>query len=664
MKETPYLITPGTTQRFLYDEWLVTNGLGGFACGTIAGPLLRKYHGLLIAALKAPWGRTVLLNFAEDTLILENGEEITLTNLRYKDIKPAEYSYKVEFSLENNLPLWNYEIGDIKILKCIWMAHGQNTVYVSYRLISAHENIKLKWRPYLHFRTSEQSVNVNTGIEYQVNSQDGKSEIKSEFFPCLKLYNDQLSNFVVDQQVLKEVYYEIEEKRGYEFVGDLKSPGYFSITLAPHEKATFIASTEPWNIIQAMTPEEALIAEKQRQKGLLKAAKPLSYSKVASKLIISADQFIISPTSRENDVVRMRAMGEEAESIIAGYPWFTDWGRDTMISLEGLTLVTGRPHIAQSILKTFAYYIHHGLIPNMFPDGESEGLYHTADATLWFFHAMDRYLAYTNDEDFLEYMIPKFQQIIDNHIKGTRFGIHVDEDGLLVQGQEGYQLTWMDAKVENWIVTPRRGKAVEINALWYNALKLMETWTGKTSDLAKKCFDSFNKNFWYADEGYLYDVIDKDTKDQALRPNQLFAISLRFPVLRVELWKPVVDIVKKELLTDYGLRTLSPRHPDFKAYYDGDLWARDAAYHQGTVWPWLIGPFIDAWLKVYPDEKEQAQKFLEILERHIDENCVGTIGEIFDAADPYHARGCFAQAWSVAEFLRAYAKLHPEFKLC
>jgi predicted glycogen debranching enzyme len=648
--------------RFLYDEWLITNGLGGYACGSVSGVPMRKYHGLLVSSLKAPFGRAVMLNYVEDTLILSGNREIPLTQLRTKERRDL-ISPEMEFKLEPNFPVWSYQIGDVHLEKRVWMPHGQNTVYIRYHLISGSEPVSIKWRPFFHFRTSEQSVATNEEFVYGVHSFDGGYEISQILFPIVRLLNDQHPPFTGDLQTIENVYYEIEEKRGYECYGPLTSPGFFMTTIQPLGKTTFAASTETWGVLEAMTSEEALIAEKQRQKSVLKAAKPLLYSEILSKLVLAADQFVITPISREKDAVRQRAIGEHVRSIIAGYPWFTDWGRDTMISLEGLTLVTGRPHIAHDILRTFAYYIHQGLIPNMFPDGQNEGLYHTADATLWFFHAVDRYVTLTKDDDFLEYMIPKFQQIIEHHLKGTLFGIKMGSDGLLSQGQEGYQLTWMDAKVADWIVTPRRGKAVEINALWYNALKLMELWTGRPCDIAKTCYESFNELFWYEEGGYLYDVVSQENeKDASLRPNQILSLSLRFPVLKNEYWKPVVDIVKKELLTAYGLRTLSRSHPDFKSYYQGDIWARDAAYHQGTVWPWLIGPFIDAWLKVYPDQIEEAKTFLTGIESHIDEQCTGSLAEVFDALDPYHARGCFAQAWSVAEFLRSYVKVHTELQ--
>jgi predicted glycogen debranching enzyme len=339
-----------------------------------------------------------------------------------------------------------------------------------------------------------------------------------------------------------------------------------------------------------------------------------------------------------------------------------------MISLEGLTLATGRWSEAAWILRTFAYYVRDGLIPNMFPEGQKDGLYHTADATLWFFHALDRYLDVTRDRATLRLVIPKLVEIVKRHLEGTRFGIAVDPgDGLLRQGAEGYQLTWMDAKVDGWVVTPRRGKAVEINALWYNALRLLEGWVqdepgavlsaSELSRHAERTRESFNRRFWYADGDYLYDVIEGENGDDpACRPNQLFSISLKYPVLDNERWGRVLDVVKDKLLTPVGLRSLAPGHPDYKSKYYGDLRSRDAAYHQGTVWGWLIGPFIDAWLKVHPEDTQGARRFLAGFEPHMLKGAIGTISEIFDAEAPYAQRGCVAQAWSVAEALRCWAK--------
>ncbi|HEX3072031.1 MAG TPA: amylo-alpha-1,6-glucosidase, partial [Ignavibacteriales bacterium] len=421
--------------------------------------------------------------------------------------------------------------------------------------------------------------------------------------------------------------------------------------------------------ILALKPKEAFAAENERRKRLLRAANVDYTWRLPAELVLAADQFIITPAGRIEDAARARASGDELRTVIAGYHWFTDWGRDTMISLEGLTLVTGRFNEARWILRTFAHYIKDGLIPNMFPEGEKEGLYHTADATLWFFHAIERYVEVTGDKETLSFLLPKLLDIIKYHLNGTRFGIRVDHnDGLLIQGEEGYQLTWMDAKVENWVVTPRRGKAVEINALWYNALKLLEKWLrdngdGKKADelkgYADKARESFNNKFWYSDEAYLYDVIEGENgNDNACRPNQLFAIALSNPILNEDKWKSVLDIVEARLITPLGLRSLAPGHPDYKSKYFGDLRARDAAYHQGTVWGWLIGPFIDALLKVNNNDYEGAKKYLDGFDEHLNEACIGSISEVFDADFPFQARGCIAQAWSIAEVLRIIMKLH------
>jgi predicted glycogen debranching enzyme len=445
------------------------------------------------------------------------------------------------------------------------------------------------------------------------------------------------------------------------------TPGYFRFNLDRDQVATLIASAEDWETILALDPSQAWESEIERRRRLLAVAAPEARQGPASQLVLAADQFIIAPTTRIADVARAQAAGDELRTIIAGYHWFTDWGRDTMISLEGLTLATGRSTEAGYILRTFAQYIKDGLIPNLFPEGEREGLYHTADATLWYFHALYRYLQYSDDRSTLKILLPKLVDIFRRHVEGTRFGIQVDpRDGLLSQGAEGYQLTWMDAKVGDWVVTPRRGKAVEINALWYNALRLLETWVREEDgdrpaeeihEHAEKTYQSFNQRFWYDQGQYLFDVIDGENGDDtSLRPNQLLAISLDHPVLEQRYWKPVLEAVTKHLLTPVGLRSLAPHSPDYKARYDGDLRARDAAYHQGTVWAWLVGPFVDAWLRCHPQDFRTAFSFLEGLIPHLQEAGVGSISEVFDAEDPYTPRGCIAQAWSVAEVLRCLVK--------
>jgi predicted glycogen debranching enzyme len=462
------------------------------------------------------------------------------------------------------------------------------------------------------------------------------------------------------------VSYRMERLRGYESVGTLWSPGYFRADLTPDTAVTLVGSTESWEVVEALTPDAAASSEAERRRGFLNRASLATADRFASDLVLAADQFIITPAGRADEAARARAAGEEIRTVIAGYHWFTDWGRDTMISLEGLTLSTNRHREAGYILRTFGHYVRDGLIPNMFPDGGREGLYHTADATLWFFHAVHRYVRATGDTETLRVLLPTFIDVVRHHLSGTRFGIGVDPaDGLLRQGAEGYQLTWMDAKVDDWVVTPRRGKAVEINALWYNALRLLHHWMedlGAPDELgleahAARAYESFNRRFWFHGGNHLYDVVDGESGDDAAcRPNQVFAISLDYPVLDAARWKAVMDVVRTQLLTPVGLRSLAPGHPDYKSRYYGDLRSRDAAYHQGTVWGWLIGPYVDAWLKVYPDDREGARRLLQGFEAHLDDACVGSISEVFDAEAPYVPRGCIAQAWSVAEVLRCLVK--------
>jgi len=483
--------------------------------------------------------------------------------------------------------------------------------------------------------------------------------------------------FTLKGKRIGNVLYPVEESRGYQAKGDLWSPGYFRFTLEAGRPATLVASTESFETIGALEPEQAFEAERDRRRRLLAQAVPEARDGVPAELVLAADQFIVTPAGRVEETARARAAGDDVRTVIAGYHWFTEWGRDTMISLEGLTLVTGRQVEAGYILRTFAHYVRDGLIPNLFPEGEKEGLYHTADATLWFFHAISRYVACSDDRATLALLYPTLKRIIESHVQGSRFGIHVDpQDGLLSQGAPGYQLTWMDAKVGDWVVTPRRGKAVEINALWYNALKLMEEWADEREDAAsddyrqraEQVHRSFNRRFWYADGGYLFDVVDTEqdgaetpgaagSNDSKCRPNQVLAVALPHPVLQQDRWEPVLRIVRDRLLTPVGLRSLAPGDPDFKPRYYGDLRARDAAYHQGTAWAWLAGPFVDAWLKVYPNDDRGARHALEGFVPHLDEACIGSISEIFDADPPFTPRGCIAQAWSVAEVLRAWVKL-------
>jgi predicted glycogen debranching enzyme len=668
-----HLAWPGhcETEECLEREWLVTNGLGGYASGTVVGVATRRFHGLLVAALPAPLGRLMMFNhlaefvrLADDTLVQISGEELTVTD---QQIESAQYL--TEFRMEAGLPVWRYKVGDLVIEKRLMMPHLQNTVHVSWTLISGAEQVKLQLRPGLYFRPHEGLVNEPLTTPYMLTIVGDQYEITGRNdYPSLRLLIDGAhTRLTLDRNILAEQLYTIEAHRGYDSEGVLWTPGFFTTELVAGQPVTLTASTESWFRLLSLTPTEALAAERERRRRLLLAAPPTARADLGAELVLAADQFIITPAGRAEDAVRVRAAGDDVRTVIAGYHWFTDWGRDTMISLEGLTLSTGRYTEAGWILRTFAQYVRDGLIPNMFPEGQREGLYHTADATLWFFHALDRYLEYTDDHETLRLILPKLQSIVAYHLKGTRFGIGVDEqDGLLRQGAEGYQLTWMDAKVGDWVVTPRRGKAVEINALWYNALCLLEGWLRQTqhehdaqiiNKHAERARQSFNERFWYAEGNYLYDVVDgAEGDDAACRPNQLLAFSLKHPILHEERWAAVLDAVKTRLLTPVGLRSLAPGHKDYKEKYYGDLRSRDAAYHQGTVWGWLIGPFVDAWLKVYPDDVAHARRFVLGFETHLNDGAIGSISEIFDAEAPYQQRGCVAQAWSVAEALRCWVK--------
>ena len=653
-------------------EWLVTNGLGGYAAGTVAGVVTRRYHGLLVASLPAPLGRTVMLNHLLERVRIRGSEPLWLGDEdEVAGPNAADRTgHLAEFSLELGLPVWRYALNGVEIEKRVGMPHAQNTVHITYRLLSGQGPVRLTLRPSVHFRAYEARVDASSSLRYTVLASQPEYELRSDGdFPPLRLIvRGPGAALTLDARGRADVPYQMEAIRGYESVGALWSPGYFRADLEADQPVTLIASTEPWEAIHALEPADAVRAEAERRRTLLSIAGTGVQSGFASELVLAADQFIVTPAGRLEEAARARAAGEEVRTIIAGYHWFTDWGRDTMISLEGLTLCTGRFREAGYILRTFAHYVRDGLIPNMFPDGSREGLYHTADATLWFFHAVGRYVRVTGDVETLRRLLPTMLDIARCHINGTRFGIGVDHaDGLLRQGAEGYQLTWMDAKVEDWVVTPRRGKAVEINALWYNALRLLAGWlkeqkmTDEGLDIAghaEQARDSFNQRFWCEQAGHLYDVVDGENgDDSSCRPNQVLAISLEHPVLAQARWEAVMTVVRQKLLTPVGLRSLAPGHPDYKEKYYGDLRSRDAAYHQGTVWAWLIGPFVDAWLKVYPEDAAGATRLLAGFEHHLTEVCVGSISEIFDAEEPYVPRGCVAQAWSVAEVLRCLTRL-------
>jgi len=657
-------------ESLIAREWLVTNGLGGYASSTILGVMTRRYHGLLVAALRNPLGRTVMLNHLIERVRLSDGTVMQLDGEervgRRLDIPAARFL--ADFRLEGGLPVWEFAFSDATIERRVVMPYRQNTVLILFTMLAGTAPVRLELQPAVHFRGYESAVDTGFPEGYQLTTE-GSLYVLSAPGPLPPLRMEVVGRDValtLREERLSEVLYRVEESRGYEFTGALWSPGCLTLTLGPLETVAFVASTELPEVMQALTPEQAFRAELERRRRLVACATPAARVGAGAELVLAADQFVVTPAGRVADTARAWAVGDDVRTVIAGYHWFTDWGRDTMISLEGLALVTGRYREAGAILRAFAQHVRDGLIPNLFPDGSDEGLYHTADATLWFFHAVDRHLEATGDRALLHQLLPTLRGIVRHHLTGTHYGIGVDpRDGLLHQGAAGYQLTWMDAKVGDWVVTPRRGKAVEINALWYNALCLLQRWLGEVSDgdlgeLAQQAATvrrSFNERFWYEDGGYLYDVVDGPGGDSAeCRPNQLLAVSRPNPVLERSRWESVVDVVRRRLLTPVGLRSLAPGSTNYSEKYYGDLRARDAAYHQGTVWAWLVGPWVDAWLKLHPDQRAGAREYLRGLVEHLDDYGVGSIAEIFDAEPPYTARGCIAQAWSVAEALRCWVK--------
>ncbi|QSQ27004.1 glycogen debranching enzyme family protein [Pyxidicoccus parkwayensis] len=653
-------------QKELHHEWLVTNGRGGFASGTLVGCNTRRYHGVFIPSLEQR-GRTVLLARMVEHADVE-GRTWRLGSEERADgaIHEDGAKHLRSFHLEGLIPIWEYQLGPARLRRRLVMVHGENTVFIAWEHVSGPE-VSLRIRPFPVDRPHDRAI-ASHAPEATVILEGSQVELRigDEAPPVrLRMYGRRPAPFVGLEETSAAQLYRVEKARGYEHTEVQHSPGFFECRLTQGETVALGITTETWSCLER-DPSEVFTLEQERERLLLGRAPLEARDGVSARLVLAADQFLITPM-RTADDAWSRSLGQDARSIIAGYHWFTDWGRDTMISLDGLTLCTGRYREAEAILRTFQHYVRDGLIPNYFPDGKSEGVYHTADATLWFFHAVDRYLERTRDEELLRDLFPTLRSIIEHHQRGTRFNIGVDpEDGLLRQGAEGYQLTWMDAKVDGWVVTPRRGKAVELNALWFNALRLMATWAERLGHdarpyltAAEKAYDSFNQRFWNEKLQCLFDVVDGEhvKEDATIRPNQVFAISLTHPVLRREHWEPVLDVVRRELVTPVGLRSLSPGHPDFKANYDGDLRARDAAYHQGTVWGWLIGHYVDAALKVNPD-LQAAHSLLRGMEEHLLHAGIGQMSEIFDATEPFQPRGCIAQAWSVAEALRVFMKTH------
>lgn len=630
-------------------EWLETNGIGGFANGTISGANSRRYHGLLTAATKPPLGRITMLSKFEETLIIDDKSYELSSNQYPNAINPEGYKYFKSFALAP-FPTWVYQIEDIELEKTIFMVHGQNSTVVEFKckVESGKRKVQLELKPLLSFCDyhSLQHETPNFNPNFEVSDNLVSIQPFGEM-PALYLTHNAQS---VENTGFwyRNFEYAIEKERGFDFTEDLFQP--FSLNFDLTEDVIVIASTEPQQLSDVLSFRLTEIA--RREALIMQAEAKDDFTK---QLVLAADQFIVKRG--------------EGETVIAGYPWFSDWGRDTMIALNGLTLATNRAEIAKSILLEFSKHFSEGMLPNRFPDAGEIPEYNTVDATLWYFEAIREYVEKTKDYDFVrEFLYDKLAETIAWHVKGTRYGIFMDEDGLLHAGVKGVQLTWMDAKIGDWVVTPRIGKPVEIQALWYNALCVMADFAehfGNNAEkeqyeaMAKIAKKSFGEKFWNEAEDCLFDVIEGETEDFSVRPNQIFAVSLPNTMLSIGQAKKVVQKVEDELLTPVGLRSLSPKDKDYCPIYIGSPLQRDGGYHQGTVWGWLIGGFIDAYRRVNPKTKKTERhvwEFLQGFETHLSEAGLGQISEIFDADAPHFPRGCFAQAWSVAEVLRVLRK--------
>lgn len=630
-------------------EWLETNGLGGWSGSTVTGAHTRRYHGLLVAAIVPPTDRMVMLSKLDETIVY-NGMRTELGTNVYDGhtVYPGGYQYQQQFS-RGVFPEWIFQAGTVRLKKTIGMVHGENTVLIRYEILEAGEPFSLELLPLMAARGYHQlqhagpqmhwDASFNNGIFH--NQPDGTHNI---FISVPGASYQHLPRWFNNFQ------YRVEQYRGLDFQEDLFNHGIFNVSLKKGDTLDIIISTDDPS---AKNAAELFEKEKARREQLMKKGPQQG---MGPTLTLAADQFIVQRN--------IPGSTETGATIIAGYHWFTDWGRDTMISLPGLCLATGRFEDAKKILTAFAHSVSEGMLPNRFQDNGALPEYNNVDGTLWYFVAVYKYWQATGDNSFVfDTLLPVLEDIINWHIRGTRYRIHRDEDGLLFAGEKGQQLTWMDARIGDWVVTPRMGKPVEIQALWYNALRIFarlltennnDSKAAAINQDAEKVKTQFEQRFWNAGGNYLIDVLDEQgTPDTTLRPNQLFALGLPFPLITGKKAKLVLKTVSENLYTRAGLRTLPATDKNYIAHYGGDQWHRDSAYHQGTVWSWLLGPYIDAIMQVNGEKgKVEASQVLNDFAYHLEEGCIGSVSEIFDADAPHHPRGCAAQAWSVAELLR------------
>jgi predicted glycogen debranching enzyme len=635
----------------LRREWLVTNGLGGYASGTVAGVNTRRYHGLLVAALAPPIERTVLVAGSVNWATYA-GERYALSTHEYADgtVDPNGYRNLVGFRLDGSLPVWTFALADALLERRVWMAYGSNTTYVRYTLVRGSGSLELDLRPLVTYRDFH---SLSRGYGWTPGFLQVPDGIEVRAFEGARSFQILCSGgtFSPEATWYFNFLHREERDRGLDDQSDLFVPGVFTVQLQVGQSITLVLRSESDPDLSA---EHVLDTELARQRALLVRAEVVSSPPLVQQLVLAADQFLVR-------------RGSAGRTVIAGYHWFNDWGRDTMIALPGLTLTTGRAEEAADILRTFARYVDQGMLPNNFPDhvGQVPG-YNTVDATLWYVLATRAYVSATGDSTLVDELLPVLVDILEWHVRGTRYGIQVDpSDGLLRAGAPGVQLTWMDAKVGDWVVTPRIGKPVEIQALWYNALRTIAGWLADLDDsrgvaystLAEQTRASFLSRFWRPELGFLADVVDGPNGDELqLRPNQIFALSLPHALVDGPMAERVLTAIGRALATPYGLRSLSPEHPVYRGDYGGDAVRRDGGYHQGPVWTWLMGAYVEAHYRIHHD-RSAALDLLRPFAHHLRDAGLGSVSEILEGDAPHLPRGAIAQAWGVAEVLRVLRML-------
>jgi predicted glycogen debranching enzyme len=632
--------------RALSLEWLETNGRGGFASGTVAGANTRRYHAVLLIARKPPVERFTLVNHLEEWVELD-GRAIPLsTNLYPGAVHPAGYAACSKFS-STPWPTWTFDCGRAAIQRELVCVPGRDLVIVRWKLVGAGPGPAfLRVRPMLSGRDSHLTHHENSTLSTAALTGSGwVSWQPYADVPTVRAIHP--GTYRHDPDWYRRIQFPVERERGLDDEEDWWSPGELRLDLVSGQATQLILTTEQTGQCDA----ETLLTEERARRDRRGSAAP------------NSDPLAVALWRATDTYLSQRGNGH---TVLAGYPWFTDWGRDTFMSLPGLCLVTGRYDVAWSIIAEGSAHVSEGMVPNRWSDRDDQPEYNTIDASLWFVHAVERYHAYTQDDARVRSVAwPAVKQILDRYRRGTRYDIHMDRDGLIAGGTSGVQVTWMDARVGEWVVTPRHGKPVEVQALWMRALEAGSRLAERFGEpaYAARCrrerelaARSFRARFWHEGGGYLYDVIDgPEGDDSSIRPNQIYPLALCRDVVPLDQARRVLTIVLRHLLTPVGLRTLSPSDPRYRPRYEGGVRDRDGAYHQGTVWPFLLGPFITAWLNVYGRDstrRADARSFLDGLERHLDEACMGQVSEIFDGDAPHLPRGCPAQAWSVAEPLR------------